>query len=193
MPNSCPSAPTLVLGAALTFGLGAAGCGGDTEISGLYQTTEALRDASGCGPGTSTTTPAFVRVQQGSLFGASFYSVKACSGREDTTCRSEYSELLASGALGTPIDGGFTGGFDAASGLGVRCALTHVEVKATRAGDVLTLEGTRRTGEVMVPSAECLSDLAKARASELSCVAFERVVGNRIGDVPKAEGLDLGF
>jgi hypothetical protein len=193
MKHARPNLPaaSVVLGAALT--LGSVACGGGGDISGIYQSTQVTRDATGCGPGTSTTTPAFVRVQAGELLGASFFTVKACSGQEDSTCGANLASVITNGALATEIDGGFSGGVDAASGFDGRCALTRIEVKATRSGEVITIEGSRRTGELMVSSAECTTDLAKARAAELSCVGFERFVGNRVGDVPKADGLNLEF
>lgn len=185
------STASILVGAALT--VGAVACGGSPDISGIYQSTQVTRDATGCGPGTSTTTPAFVRIQGGELLGASFFTVKACSGQEESTCNSSLGSVITNGALGNEIADGFSGGVSAASGFDGRCALTNIEVKATRSGDVITIEGTRRAGELMVSSAECTTDLAKARSAELSCGGFERFVGNRVGDVPKADGLNLEF
>lgn len=163
---------------------------GSPDISGIYQTQSAAFDRGTCEAKTTTTTPAFFVVRAGELFGAEFYTVRACASADLASCDNASGPDTISGSpLAVGSGSGWEGSATSAGGFGDSCTYSAAQVTATVGDDatILTVVASVKRGERMGVSS-CEADDVPA---DLPCEEAQSVTGKKVADVPPSEGLAL--
>jgi hypothetical protein len=163
---------------AVWLGLGLAAGGGDDspDITGHYQITSIEESATACSGGAPPDpAPTHFRVTQDELLGVPVFTLDTCSSAALDSC-----DPSGHGLVAEPTDDGYRGAFDSYAGSPeAGCTLLHGENVAALDGEVLTWTDTRYA-EDGVTGADCTTDEAADRGTDMPCVAYYEVVGARV-------------
>ncbi|MBW1809084.1 MAG: hypothetical protein JRJ87_12890 [Deltaproteobacteria bacterium] len=162
----------------LLVGLVASCGGGQTDISGMYQTVQHTKNEGDCtNQGNDESEPPYFLLTKQDFFGATLYSMSNCTSTAEVDC--------AGGGLfgltfSIPVSNGWEGESSMSFGDGDPCNLAYSETSAILDGETLTVEARTWGEEVTLTEEKCNPDEARARGEGMPCETYEVFRGNRI-------------
>jgi hypothetical protein len=153
-----------------------AACGSDAAIEGIYQTTYETSNQQGCTEGPMMIMKPFFQIKKNSILGQTVYTFEFCDSMDATTC----TGALAGAILSESIDNGWRGIVSISSSSGGSCTLEYIVASAVLSGSKLRAELKTYSDSVMLDSAQCTAQEAKARGTSLPCKSFDVVEGTRV-------------
>jgi hypothetical protein len=152
------------------------GCATDgIDLAGTYQVTVHTVDTTGCANLVATTTPAYVRFEEGDLVGNTYYSLHGCTDLAQVECPS----LGLYGVFGEPLDDGWRAELGLSQSPG-GCILEYARAEATLVDGALVVVGHRYRDESDRPESECTGEHALDLGDSMPCVGAEHLEATQI-------------
>ncbi len=155
-----------------------AACGGDPDLTGMYQATYHTANDQDCTvEGPAVTEPPFFRFAEEEFFGQTYFQLSLCSGADEATCTGFAGSFL----FAEPIDGGYRARYSSSSEGIDSCLLGYGVGTAVQEDDGVRVE-LRSYGEDVLglTGDACSTDEAESRGESMPCESFEVMVGTLV-------------